>query len=50
VHLIQAGIAKVVWPASIALSFQERWADSVRQSIAMMEEAGVVWSGWDPDA
>lgn len=49
-HMIQAGIAKVVWPATVALSYQERWAESTRKSIAMLNEVGVVWDGWDPDA
>lgn len=48
-HIIQAGIAQVMWPRYVGLSFQERWADSTRKSISMLAEAGVQWDGWDPD-
>ena len=46
VHLIQTGLARVVWPDDIAYSFQERWAESTRRSIALFTEAGIVTQGW----
>ena len=45
-HIIQAGISRVVWPASVAYSFAERWRPSVAQSTALLDEAGVAWGGW----
>lgn len=48
VHLVQAGLSRVVWPENVPYSFQERWADSTRKSIAMLREAGIEVSGWAP--
>lgn len=49
VHLIQTGIARIVWPLEIAEEFRGRWAESTRRSIALFSEAGIGCWGWDPD-
>jgi dCMP deaminase len=46
VHLIQTGLARVVWPDDVAFSFQERWAESTRRSVALFTEAGIETRGW----
>lgn len=43
VQFIQAGIKRVVWPAAAQAAVQERWGDSIKVSLGMLDEAGVEW-------
>lgn len=42
VHLIQAGIASVVWPASGGGGFSARWSESTDNAVAMLAQARVL--------
>lgn len=47
VHLIQAGISRVVWPISRDPGFAGRWAESLKSSRAYFNEAGVEYSEYE---
>ncbi len=46
VHMIQAGITRVVWPMIIPQDFIERWHVAIEASVLMFREAGVEIQGW----
>ena len=43
VSLIQAGIARVVWPTGLV---PDRWAEDFERAKALLQEAGVVHMAW----
>jgi dCMP deaminase len=47
VHLIQAGLGRVVWPISRDPGFQERWGEALDRSRAYFHEAGVELSEYE---
>lgn len=47
VHLIQAGLSRVVWPVSRDPGFQDRWGESLTRSRAYFHEAGVEISEYE---